>query len=172
MKTFLCRVHRSLFSNVSNHCRPETDFHRDRYCTHHITFPCLLLTCRCRSGHPKQATSQSRSGQLYRSRMTVSSKISSRSYLIPRLSSVRAISASVNCSYRFAGSSVNITKLDSVLSDTVLANVQQQVSLNLDIPDSAHTPSSCRALSTSARRYGKFDGCKARRTYARLSMRR
>ena len=45
--------------------------------THHITLPCLLFTWRCKSGHPRQATSQSSSGQLYRSSNTVSSKISS-----------------------------------------------------------------------------------------------
>lgn len=41
--------------------------------THHMTLLCLLFTCRCKSGQPRQATSQSSSGQLYRSSKTVSS---------------------------------------------------------------------------------------------------
>jgi hypothetical protein len=54
--------------------------------THHITLPCAVLTWRCRSGQPKQATSQSPSGQLYCSNRRVSSKTCGFSKCMPRLS--------------------------------------------------------------------------------------
>lgn len=82
--------------------------------TYHITLLCLLFTWRCKSGHPRQATSQSSSGQLYRSSKTVSSKISSFSYWIPKFSSMRAKSFIWKSSNRRTGSSVKVTKADSV----------------------------------------------------------
>lgn len=143
--------------------------------THHITLPCLVLTWRCRSGHPKQATSQFLSGQLYRNNKTVSSKISPLSYLIPRLSSFWEKSASVKSSKRLAWSSVKITKLDSVCRSTQLLAPSQLTEWGTKqkhIPDSVHKLCSYTMLSTATRKYDRSGGCKVRRRYAQPSKHR
>lgn len=148
--------------------------------TYHITLLCLLFTWRCKSGHPKQATSQSSSGQLYRSSSTVSPKISSLPYSIPRLWSVRAKSFLSNSSYRRTGSSVKITKFDSVwyTSQHVKQNPSEKQhssprnSRKMIIPCNEHKPCSCTVPATEAHKCDTSYGYRERPKYVRRQKRK
>jgi hypothetical protein len=83
--------------------------------THHMTLLCAVFTWRCKSGHPRQATSQSASGQLYCSNSRPSSKTLGFSKWMPKLSSDLKKSAAVKSSYLFSATSVRMTCSDSVL---------------------------------------------------------